>query len=364
MCATMQRSAWERRQRGLQAGEAPARRDGDARVCSDPPRRWYPPERMCLHRALSGVGRLPRRRALTVLAALAASALVRARAAEAAGPYDGPIVDAHAHLTEGFGPDPAGLLALHDRVGIQGALLFGEPWPIATAARDLAPGRIVPLLAEGYANALHRDSSYVNPAGLEHLLAANVVRGLGEIICRHSPYRLGAANGFASAPANDVPADHPALVEAYRRTGAAGGVVTIHQEWWFADELERAVRAAPDTRFIWAHAGHGDVDVTRRMLSRNPNLHADLSARSPLLGPGTVLTRGDGSLTPDWAALLREHADRFLVGFDLFLPIQYQDGYAEQMVRYYRSVLGQVEPDVAASIAHGNAARLAPFAAT
>ena len=113
---------------------------------------------MCLHHALSGAARLPRRRALTVLAALAASALVRARAAEAAGPYVGPVVDAHAHLKEGFGPDPAGLLALHDRVGIQGALLFGEPWPIATATRDLAPGRIVPFLAEGYANAIHRDS--------------------------------------------------------------------------------------------------------------------------------------------------------------------------------------------------------------
>jgi hypothetical protein len=195
------------------------------------------------------------------------------------------------------------------------------------------------------------------------LFAANVVRGLGEIICRHSPYQLGASGGFASAPANDVPADHPSLIEAYRKVGAAGGAVTIHQEWWFADELERAVQAAPDTRFIWAHAGHGDVDVARRLLSRNPNLHADLSARSPWLGPGTVLTRADGSLNAAWASLLGEHADRFLVGFDLFVPAHYQDGYARQMVGYYRGLLGQLEPDVAAMIAYGNAARLAPFAA-
>jgi predicted TIM-barrel fold metal-dependent hydrolase len=319
---------------------------------------------MCLQHARSRTGRLPRRRTLTILAALAATGLVRARAAEAAGPYAGPVVDAHAHLKEGLGPDPAGLLTLHDRVGIRGALLFGEPWPIATAARDLAPGRIVPLLAEGYANALHPDSSYVNPAGLEQLFAAQVVRGLGEVICRHSPFRLGAAGGFASAPANDVPADHPSLLAAYRTAGAAGGVVTIHQEWWFADELERAVRAAPDTPFIWAHAGHGDVEVVRRMLARNPNLHADLSARSPWLGPGTVLTRADGSLSTAWTALLREHADRFLVGFDLFAPVHYQDAYAEQMVGYYRGLLGQLDPDVAASIAQGNAARLAPFAAS
>jgi predicted TIM-barrel fold metal-dependent hydrolase len=159
-----------------------------------------------------------------------------------------------------------------------------------------------------------------------------------------------------------VPADHPSLLEAYRLTGAAGGVVNVHQEWWFADELERAVRAAPDTTFIWAHVGHGGADVARRLLSRNPNLHADLSARSPWLGPGTVLTDPDGTLNPAWAALLREYADRFLLGFDLFVPAHYQDGYAAQMVNYSRDLLGQLEPDVAATIAHGNAARLAPFA--
>jgi hypothetical protein len=319
---------------------------------------------MCLHHALPLTGRrLPRRRLFTLLTVLAASALTRTRAASAAGVYDGPLVDAHAHLKAGLGPDPAGLLALHDRVGIRGALLFGEPWSIATAARDLAPDRIVPMLAEGYANALHRDSSYLHPAGLEQVFAAKVVRGLGEIICRHSPYQLGASGGFASAPANDVPADHPSLVEAYRVAGAFGGPVTIHQEWWFADELERAVRAAPDTNFIWAHAGHGDVDAARRLLERNPNLHADLSARSPWIGPGTVLTRADGSLGAAWAALLREHADRFLVGFDLFVPAHYEVRYAEQMVGYYRGLLGQLEPDVAATIAYGNAARLAPFAA-
>ena len=286
---------------------------------------------------------------------------MRARAAEAAGPYTGPLIDAHAHLKEGFGPDPAGLLALHDQIGVQGALLFGEPWPIATATRDLAPGRIVPILAEGYANALHPDSSYRNPDGLDALFAANVVRGLGEVICRHSAFQLGATGDHFRAPANDVPADHPDLLESYRRTGAAGGVVTIHQEAAFADELERAVRAAPDTPFIWAHAGHGGAEVTRRLLGRNPNLHADLSARSPWLGPGTVLLRADGSLDAAWGAALSAFPDRFLIGLDLFVPGHYQAGYAGQMVTYYRGLLGQLEPESARLIAAGNAGRIAPF---
>jgi len=315
---------------------------------------------MCLHHPLST--RLPRRRALGIIAALATTALVRTRAAEAADLYDGPLVDAHAHLKDGVGTDAAGLLALYDAAGVRGALLFGEPWPIASAARDLAPDRFVPILAEGYANALHRDSSYVHPDGLDQVFSAGVVRGLGEVICRHSAFQLGAAGGYYSAPQNDVPADHPSLIEAYRRAGAAGGTVTVHQEWWFADELERAVRAAPDTTFIWAHAGHGGPDAARRLLDRNPNLLADLSARSPWLGPGTQLVRANGSLDPAWAALLNDHADRFLIGLDLFVAAHYQVGYVSQMVGYYRGLLGLLPLDVARLIAYQNAARIAPFA--
>ena len=83
-------------------------------------------------------------------------------------------MDAHCHLTEG-GPAVDDLLSLYDAAGVRGGLLFGEPWPLATAARDRAPDRIVPFLAEGYADALHPDSSYANTAGLEQLLAGGFV---------------------------------------------------------------------------------------------------------------------------------------------------------------------------------------------
>src|SRR5687767_733961 len=81
---------------------------------------------MCIYHDPPGAGRLPRWRLLALLAALTASTLVRARAAEANGPYLGPIIDAHAHMKEGIAPDPSGLLALCDRVGIQGSLLFAS----------------------------------------------------------------------------------------------------------------------------------------------------------------------------------------------------------------------------------------------
>ena len=311
---------------------------------------------MCLHHRLS------RRRALGALSALVATALVRARAARAAGPYDGPLIDAHTHLRLADGPPIAELMALYDGAGVRGVLLFGEPWPIATGARDRYPERAVPFLAEGYANALHPDSSYVNPPGLEQLLAGRFVRGLGEVICRHSPYQLGPAGGYASAPANNVPADHPALVEAYRLAGRYGAPVNVHQEWFFADELERAVRAAPETTFVWAHTGHGPPAVARGMLERNPNLLADLSARTPWLGPGTVLLRPNGLLDGEWSALLHDFPDRFLIGLDLFAPAHYRSAYVNQTVGYYRALLGQLDPPVADQVGYANALRIAPLA--
>lgn len=308
--------------------------------------------------------RLTRRMMLRTLAMVLAAGLVRARAAEAAGSYDGPLVDAHAHLRRGTGPPIDELLGLYDGAGVRGAYLFGEPWPLATEARDRSPDRIVPFLAEGYADAVHPDSSYVHLDGLEQLLAGGFVRGLGEVICRHSAFQLGAAGGYVAYPANAVPADHPALLEAYRLAGRYGAPVTIHQEWWFADELERALRAAPETTFIWAHVGHGPPEVARGLLERNPNLWADLSARSPWLGPGTVLLGSSGALLPAWSTLLHAYPERFLIGLDLFAPAHYQAGYVGQLVGYYRGLLGQLDPAVAAMIGHENAARVAGFSPT
>jgi hypothetical protein len=252
---------------------------------------------------------------------------------------------------------------LYDRVGIKGVLLFGEPWPRATEAWDAFPKRVVPFLAESYASAVHPDSSYVNPGGLHELLTARVVRGLGEVILRHSPYQLGALHGYASAPPNSVPADDARLISAYRIAGEHGVAVNVHQEAAYTAELSRALEAAPETTFVWAHAGHGSAATLRTMLTRHPNLMADLSARSPWLGPGTVILRPDGRLLPGWSQVLHEFADRIVVGLDLFTPQHYREEYVFQMANYYRGILGQLDAGVAELIAYQNAERIAPFAA-
>lgn len=296
-----------------------------------------------------------------MLAAVSGALVETGSAVGQSGHYDGPLVDAHSHLHPDYKVSVDELIGLYDGAGVRGVHLFGQPWSIATEAQTRYPTRVVPYLAEGYSNAIHPHSSYVNPAGLEQLLSGGFVRGLGEIILRHSSFQLGAAGGYASAPANHVPADHPALVEAYRLAGRYSAPVNVHQEWFFADELERALRAAPNTTFIWAHAGHGPANLVRGLLERNPNLLADLSARTPWIGPNTVLLQPSGELIPEWSATLHSLADRFLIGLDLFSPAHYRPAYVNQMVAYYRGLLGQLDPEVAALIGHANAERIAPF---
>ncbi len=121
------------------------------------------------------------------------------------------------------------------------------------------------------------------------------------------------------------------------------------------------MRAAPDTTFVCAHAGHGPATVVRGLLERNPNVMADLSARTPWIGPGTVLLRPSGQLDPAWPAALNDFPDRFVVGLDLFVPAHYRAAYVNPMVAYYRGLLGQLHAQVADMIGHANAERIGPL---
>jgi hypothetical protein len=308
---------------------------------------------MCLHTGMT------RRRALQLLAMTMGAAVASHQStARADGPYPGALIDAHTHFKEGIAPAADELMGLYDTVGIDAALLFGEPWMLAADARNRFPHRVVPFLAEGYATALHPDSSYMQPEDLELLLRGRYVQGLGEMILRHDPFSLGALHGYAAQPANNVPADHPSLITAYRLAGETGVAVNVHQEAAYAGELEWALDLAPETRFVWAHAGHGPASVLWEMLKRHPNLMADISARTPWLGPGTVLLRTDGRMAPEWQNLLTDYADRVVLGLDLFLRPHFSLSYMSQTVSYYRGVLGQLDEGVALLIGHDNAAGL------
>ena len=94
---------------------------------------------------MTPVARMAASRALHVLLASSSLGAFSWRAAHAQSFYDGPPVDAHAHLRWSAGVSIDDLIELYDAAGVQGAHLFGEPWPLATDACDRYPARVVPI---------------------------------------------------------------------------------------------------------------------------------------------------------------------------------------------------------------------------
>ena len=108
---------------------------------------------------------------------------------------------------------------------------------------------------------------------------------------------------------------------------------------------------APGARLIWAHTGIGGASVARvqALLEKYPRLMGELSYR-----PG--LSCGDGTLCPEWRALLLKFPDRFLVGSDTWINQRWL--YYDGLMQEYRRWLGDLPPAVARRIAWDNGASL------
>ncbi|MDI1274539.1 MAG: amidohydrolase, partial [Polaromonas sp.] len=85
------------------------------------------------------------------------------------------------------------------------------------------------------------------------------------------------------------------------------------------------------------------------LLARYPTLMGELSYR-----PG--LTCDGGKLCPEWRALLLKYPSRFMIGSDTWVNQRWQ--YYEELMKGYRTWLGDLPPDVARKIAWDNGASL------
>jgi hypothetical protein len=134
-------------------------------------------------------------------------------------------------------------------------------------------------------------------------------------------------------------------------------IVEIARErrlWLHAHSDEGAVETLlehdPEARIVWAHTGFGTPpEKVGAMLRAYPNLVCELSYRSGI-------TDGDGALTPEWRRLFTEHPDRFLLGSDTWMNERWE-AY-DSLIGGYRAWLKHLPPELARTIAFGNAERL------
>ncbi len=332
---------------------------------------------------------------VVVMLALLAGGLLGAgpgRASDAEGPA---WVDAHLHYVDFMqeSEGAAAMLKAMDRAGVEQAWLFGMPvmkkWEASAPRRpryylgDEAPlyhysatddivAQAVLSLPEKQQRRLIPFISGFNPTDMNAARQVEALiqrypglwRGIGEVITRH--------DDLTALTHGETPrANHPALMKVYTVAGRYRLPVLLHSNLTslreetpiYLQELEEALAAHPDTRFVLALAGtSGGVEkrqapldtlpeIIRALLDRYDNLYIDLSwsVREHYL-------LDDDEPSDTWLALIEDHPDRFTLGTDLV-------GHFDSMKKIldaYRPLLDALPEDVARALARVNALALVP----
>ena len=270
-----------------------------------------------------------------------------------AADYAGPLFDTHLHYNEEAwngreGPHPPpDVLARMQRNGVRAIIANSRPNEGTRNLAQLPHTRqagvaVVPFVRlyrnrADYSNWFRDDTIYeMVLSELARGTAAGAYRGIGEFHLYDSNNANGPVARKLMALAEDkelavlAHVDDPAIDLLMAHTPSKGAKL----------------------RLIWAHTGIGGTPVARvdALMARYPGLYGGLSYR-----PG--LTCEGGKLCPEWRQLILKYPKRFLVGSDTWTNGRWQS--YDDLMKGYRTWLGDLPADVARGIAWDNAA--SPF---
>lgn len=281
----------------------------------------------------------------------AALLLIAFSASIQAADYSGPLFDAHLHYNEeawsgSVGPhSPADVLARMQRNGVKAIVANSRPndgtKALAASEQTARAGVTVVPFIRLYRNRADYDNWFRDETIYE-MVQAEFARGVSG--AQAGPYKgIGEFHLYDSANANGPVAKK--LMQFAEKNKLA---VLSHVDDVAIDLL---MAHAPNARLIWAHTGISGAPVARveALLARYPTLMGELSYR-----PG--LTCDAGKLCPEWRALLLKYPTRFMIGSDTWVNQRWQ--YYDELMKGYRSWLGDLPPDVARKIAWDNGATL------
>lgn len=269
-----------------------------------------------------------------------------------AADYAGPLFDTHLHYNEEAwngreGPHPPpDVLARMQRNGVRAIIANSRPNEGTRNLAQLPHTRqagvtVVPFVRlyrnrADYSNWFRDDTIYeMVQSELARGTAAGPYRGIGEFHLYDSNNAQGPVARKLMALAEEkelavlAHVDDPAIDLLMAHTPSQGAKL----------------------RLIWAHTGIGGTPVARvdALMARYPGLYGELSYR-----PG--LTCEGGKLCPEWRQLILKYPKRFLVGSDTWTNGRWQS--YDDLMKGYRTWLGDLPADVARGIAWDNAAAL------
>jgi hypothetical protein len=282
---------------------------------------------------------------------LSAALALAAGFAQAAG-YAGPLFDAHLHYNEEAwdgraGPHPlADVLGRMQRSNVRAILSNSRPNDgtknLASAPEVRRAGVAVVPFVRLYRNRADY-TGWFRDESIYEMVLAELARGTAS-----GPFRgIGEFHLYESANA-DGPVARKLMVLAEQRNLA----VLAHVDDLAIDKLmAHTPTQGQKLRLIWAHTGIGGAPAERvdQLMARYPLLMGELSYR-----PG--LTCDGGKLCPEWRQLLLKYPTRFLIGSDTWVNQRWQ--YYEELMKGYRTWLGDLPPETARRIAWDNGASL------
>ena len=269
-----------------------------------------------------------------------------------AADYTGPLLDAHLHYNEEAwngqaGPHPVSdVLARMQRNGVRAIVSNSRPNDgtkrLASTARDVT---VVPFIRL-YRNRADYDN-WFRDESIYDLVQTEFAKGTAS-----GPYQgIGEFHLYDSANANGVVAKKLMVFAEEKNLAVLAHVDDVAIDLLMANTPSRGQK----TRLIWAHTGIGGAPVARvdALLARYPLLMGELSYR-----PGLTCadTQGAERLCPEWRTLLLKYPGRFLIGSDTWVNQRWL--YYDDLMKGYRTWLGDLPPDVARNIAWNNGAAL------
>ncbi|MBT2336738.1 amidohydrolase family protein [Variovorax paradoxus] len=274
------------------------------------------------------------------------------QSAQSPQPYAGPLFDTHLHYNQeawdgNTGPyPPAEAIARMQRNNVTAIIANSRPnagtQTLAAARETRAAGVTVVPFVRLYRNRDDYDN-WFRDESIHEMVLAELARGTAS-----GPYRgLGEFHLYDSANANGPVARKLIALAEQRKLAVLAHVDDVAIDLLMAN----APSKGQTLRLIWAHTGIGGAPIERvqALLERYPLLMGELSYR-----PG--LTCEGGRLCPEWRALILKYPERFMIGSDTWVN-QRWSAY-DEIMRGYRTWLGDLPPDVARRIAWGNAAAM------